>query len=368
VPHHRLRRALVILAVLPFLLGNAPTTAEAALPSDAAGASDLATAAHDFPPGDEGYHTYPEMVSEIHAVAAAHPNIVRLFTIGKSYLGRDLWAAEVSDNVGVNEGETEILFDGLHHAAEHMAAEMPLAILHWLTDGYASNANVKQLVDHRRIWIVFMVNPDGGQYDISGGYYHDWRKNRQPTPGSTAIGTDINRNYGYKWGCCGGSSSNPFSSRYRGPKAWSTPEARAIRDFVKSRVVAGRQRITVGISFHTAGRLVLYPFGYTTDPTPPDMPLLDHQVFVALADSMASRNGYTPEQGSTLYITDGSEGSWLYGRQHIFAFVFELTNTDNPPDEQIGLETELNRTAIFYLITHAPCPYAVVGRADMCTH
>jgi hypothetical protein len=293
---------------------------------------------------------------------------VRLFTIGKSYLGRDLWAAEVSDNVGVNEGETEILFDGLHHAAEHMAAEMPLAILHWLTDGYASNANVKQLVDHRRIWIVFMVNPDGGQYDISGGYYHDWRKNRQPTPGSTAIGTDINRNYGYKWGCCGGSSSNPFSSRYRGPKAWSTPEARAIRDFVKSRVVAGRQRITVGISFHTAGRLVLYPFGYTTDPTPPDMPLLDHQVFVALADSMASRNGYTPEQGSTLYITDGSEGSWLYGRQHIFAFVFELTNTDNPPDEQIGLETELNRTAIFYLITHAPCPYAVVGRADMCTH
>ncbi len=365
--HRRLRRAIVALALLPVLLANAPAMADTAIPADAGGPLPHVAAPSNFPPGDEGYHTYAEMVSQIHTVAAAHPHIVRLFTIGKSYLGRDLWAAEVSDHVGVDEGETEILFDGLHHAAEHMAAEMPLAILHWLTDGYRSNAHVTQLVDHRRIWIVFMVNPDGGQYDISGGHYHEWRKNRQPTPGSTAIGTDINRNYGYKWGCCDGSSSNPFNARYRGPKPFSTPEARAIRDFVKSRVVAGRQRITVNISFHTAGRLVLYPFGYTTDPTPPDMPPLDHQVFVKLADEMASRNGYTPEQGSALSITDGSEGSWLYGRQHIFAFVFELTNADFPPDEQIGPETELNRTAIFYLITHAPCPYKVVGRADMCT-
>ncbi len=364
--HPRLRRALVALTLLPVLLANAPSMADAAIPADADGPLPHVTAPTDFPPGDEGYHTYGEMVSEIHAVAAAHPHIVRLFTIGKSYLGRDLWAAEVSDHVGVDEGETEILFDGLHHADEHMAAEMPLAILHWLTDDYGSKPSVTQLVDRRRIWIVFIVNPDGGEFDISGGHYHEWRKNRQPTPGNMAIGTDINRNYGYKWGCCGGSSTDPFNSRYRGPHAWSTPEARAIRDFVKSRVVAGRQRITVNISFHTSGRLVLYPFGYTTDPTPPDMPPLDHKVFVKLADAMALRNGYTAEQGSALAITDGSEGSWLYGSQHIFGFVLELTNSDYPPDEQIAAETERNRTAILYLISHAPCPYAVVGRRDMC--
>jgi hypothetical protein len=365
--HTRLRRALITLALFPVLMGSATSVAEAAIPAGEGGPLPQVAAASDFPPGDEGYHTYAEMVDEIHAVAAAHPQIVRLFTIGKSYLGRDLWAAEVSDHVGVDEGETEILFDGLHHADEHMAAEMPLAILHWLTDGYATTPYVKQLVDHRRIWIVFIVNPDGGEFDISGGHYHSWRKNRQPTPDSTAIGTDINRNYGYKWGCCGGSSSNPFNSRYRGPHAWSTPEARAIRDFVKSRIVAGRQRITVNISFHTSGRLVLYPFGYTYDPTPPDMPPLDHQVFVKLAHDMAATNGYTPEQGSALAITDGSEGSWLYGSQHVFAFVFELTDSAYPSDELIGPETERNRAAVFYLMTHAPCPYAVVGRADKCT-
>jgi hypothetical protein len=112
---------------------------------------------------------------------------------------------------------------------------------------------------------------------------------------------------------------------------------------------------------------VLYPFGYTYDPTPPDMPPLDHQVFVKLAHDMAATNGYTPEQGSALAITDGSEGSWLYGSQHVFAFVFELTDSAYPSDELIGPETERNRAAVFYLITHAPCPYAVVGRADKCT-
>ena len=125
--HTRLRRALITLALFPVLMGSATSVAEAAIPAGEGGPLPQVAAASDFPPGDEGYHTYAEMVDEIHAVAAAHPQIVRLFTIGKSYLGRDLWAAEVSDNVGVNEGETEILFDGLHHAAEHMAAEMPLA-------------------------------------------------------------------------------------------------------------------------------------------------------------------------------------------------------------------------------------------------
>ena len=36
-----------------------------------------------------------------------------------------------------------------------------------------------------------------------------------------------------------------------------------MRDFVRSRVVDGRQRIRTHITFHTAGELVLWPYGYT---------------------------------------------------------------------------------------------------------
>lgn len=55
----------------------------AALPSPAPAA--------DYPARDAGYHSYPEMVRHIKQVAASHPDIVRIFSIGQSHQGRKLW-------------------------------------------------------------------------------------------------------------------------------------------------------------------------------------------------------------------------------------------------------------------------------------
>ena len=235
------------------------------------GAAPASAADPDFPSGQEAFHTYAEMAAEVQAAADAYPAIVERFSIGKSYKGRELWAVKISDNVGTDEPEPEVMLDGLHHADEHMSLEMTLAILRWLTEGYGSSTRITNIVDSREIWIVFAMNPDGATYDIKDGSYHSWRKNRQPTSGSTAIGTDLNRNYDYRWGCCGGASSSPSSSRYRGKSAFSAPETRAFRDFVRSRVIDGRQQIRASMSFHTTGRLVMWPYGYTLTNVPSDM-------------------------------------------------------------------------------------------------
>ena len=87
---------------------------------------------------------------------------------------------------------------------------------------------ITNIVNSREIWIVFTVNPDGAEYDISGGKFHYWRKNRQPTPGTTSIGTDLNRNYGYHWGGGGRTSSNPAAITYRGTERLL--DARGARD------------------------------------------------------------------------------------------------------------------------------------------
>ncbi len=92
----------------------------------------------DFPARDARYHTYPEMVTEIQATQAAHPDIVQLSSIGTSYQGRTIWVAKVSDNVATDEPEPEVMFDGLHHAREHLSLEQTLAILRWLTEGYGN--------------------------------------------------------------------------------------------------------------------------------------------------------------------------------------------------------------------------------------
>ena len=75
---------------------------------------------------------------DIHSVAAAHPNIVKLFSIGKSYKGRNLWAAKVSDHVNVDENEPEVMLDGLHHSREHLAGEQMISLFDLLTGKYGS--------------------------------------------------------------------------------------------------------------------------------------------------------------------------------------------------------------------------------------
>src|SRR4029077_20760049 len=119
-----------------------------------------AAAANDFPAADSGYHTYPEVVADIQTVAAAHPDIVSLFSIGKTYQGRDIWAAKISDNVATDEAEPEVLLDGGHHAREHLTVEQALYLLHLLADNYGTDPQITNLVNSREIWIIFAVNPD----------------------------------------------------------------------------------------------------------------------------------------------------------------------------------------------------------------
>jgi hypothetical protein len=354
--HHRAKRLAIGLAVA--ISGAFPFVAAQPV------------AAADFPGYDSGYHNYAEMVAEIKATQAAHPNIVAVHSIGKSYQGRDIWVAKVSDNVAIDEAEPEVLFDSLTHAREHLSLEQNLALLHWLASGYGTDARITHIVNEREIWIVFAVNPDGAEYDLTGSPFRSWRKNRQPNPGSTAIGTDINRNYGYHWACCGGSSASKSSLTYRGSGPFSTPEARAIRDFIDSRRIGGRQQIKTAITFHTSGEQILWPYGYTYTDVPADMTTDDHAALVALGKRMAATNGYTAMQSSSLYITDGDEIDWAYGLQHIFMYTMELypkgVTSDAqfyPADELIGPQTARNKAAILMLIEAAGCPYSLIGKA-----
>lgn len=322
----------------------------------------------DFPGADSAYHNYNEMVAKINGAASNYPNIVQKFSIGRSYEGKELWAVKISDNVAIDEAEPEVLYTSLHHAREHLTVEMALYTLDLFTQGYGSDSRITNLVNNREIYIVFNINPDGGEYDISTGSYKSWRKNRQPNSGSTYIGTDLNRNYGYKWGCCGGSSGTKSSETYRGASAFSAPETAAMRDFINSRVISGKQQIKALITFHTYSELILYPYGYTYTDVPSDMTADDWNVFKTMAGAMAQTNGYSPQQSSDLYITDGDMTDWAYGAHKIFAFTFEMYPKSSspgfyPPDEVISRETSRNKEAVLYLADKASCPYSVIGKS-----
>ncbi len=320
----------------------------------------------DFPPADSQYHNYAEMTSEINNVVAANPGVISKTVIGRSFQNREIWALKISDNVGVDENEPEVLFTHHQHAREHLTVEMAIYLVHLLVE--STDTQVRNLVNSREIWIVPDMNPDGGEFDISTGSYAGWRKNRQPNSGSSNIGTDENRNWNYNWGCCGGSSGSTGSETYRGASAESTPEVRTVADFVRSRVVGGKQQITVGIDFHTFSELVLWPYGYTTANTAPGMSQDEYNAHATLGQRMAQTNGYTPEQASDLYITDGSIDDWLWGNQRIYSYTFEMFPASGglsgfyPADEQIVPQTTRNRAAVLMLLDFADCPKRVIGQ------
>ncbi|TXS53188.1 zinc carboxypeptidase [Streptomyces sp. uw30] len=328
---------------------------------------------NDFPSGDSRYHNYAEMTSEINSIISANPSIASQRVIGTSYQGRNITAIKISDNVGSDEAEPEVLFTHHQHAREHLTVEMALYLLRELTSDYGSDSRVTSMVNNREIWIVPDLNPDGGEYDIATGSYRSWRKNRQPNSGSSAVGTDLNRNWNYRWGCCGGSSGSTSSETYRGTSAESAPEVKVVANFVRSRVVGGVQQIKAGVDFHTYSELVLWPFGYTYSDTTTGMTADDRNAFAAVGQKMAASNGYTPEQSSDLYITDGSIDDWLWGNQKIFSYTFEMYPRSGgggfyPPDEVIERETARNRDAVLQLLENADCMYRSIGKeAQYCS-
>ena len=313
----------------------------------------LSDAPDDFPPPDSNYHNYAEMVANMQAVAAAHPTKVHLFSLGTSYDGQDIIGARVSNDATDNLSEPGVFYVGQHHAREHMTVEVVLSLLHRFVD----KPMARNLINTRQIYFVPSLNPDGSEYDIATGQYRFWRKNRQPDQG--IYGTDLNRNYSYNWGCCGGSSGNRSSETYRGAAAFSTPEDSRMRDFI-----VAHPNITTGISYHSYGDLILYPYGYTDEDIPPDMDPIDHQTFVAMGAEMARTTGYWPQQSSDLYITDGDWNDWMYGTMDRYPITIELSGYGYgfyPPDEYIAQETTKNHQAAIFVAQIADCPTKIVG-------
>ena len=145
------------------------------------------------------------MTAELNALAAANPAIVRVRASAPPTRAASMVAIKISDNVGDRRGRAR----GPVHArpARPRAPDgrdgaLPANLLR----RRHRPARHRPSVNTREIWIVPNMNPDGSEYDIATGSYRSWRKNRQPNAGSTAVGTDLNRNWGFNWGCCGGSS------------------------------------------------------------------------------------------------------------------------------------------------------------------
>src|ERR1041385_3128627 len=307
-----------------------------------------------------GYKTVEEIYAFLDQKVAQFPNLVEKIDIGDSWCkshpgscvlpspwnGYDLYVLHIT-NRKIPGPKPVFWADGDIHAREIATPEVVMRMIDYLLNNYDTNADVHWLVDYHDIWLMPEVNPDGHHIVEAGGnspYYY--RKNGNNVGGGgcswppTAFdhfGVDNNRNFPFKWGCCGGSSGAVCDQTYRGTSAGSDPETIAIVNKIRTLVADQRgpgdtdpAPITAtGVyqNIHTNAADNLYTWGWTTTQMPNFAET--NNIAAHMAAPNAGGNGYS--YGSIqdqLYPVDGGSIDWAYGELGMAAFSTELGGQD----------------------------------------
>lgn len=285
-------------------------------------------------PGFPCYRTVEQTVSDAEALVAEHPTLASLIDIGDSWvrlngpgLGYDLWVLRLT-NSAVGGDKPKFYAQGSIHAREYTTAETVMRFAERLLGAYGVDADATWLLDEHEIHLLLFANPDGRKQAETG---ISWRKNANNNhcTGTNDRGIDLNRNFDFQWGCCGGSSTSACSQTYRGPSAASEPETQAMQAYVASiypdqrdpdlNAPAPDDATGLFLDIHSFGQVVLSSWGFQSGGgNPPNGDQL-----LTLARKYGFYPGYSATLGST-GIVDGSTKDWSYGELGVPGYTIEL--------------------------------------------
>jgi carboxypeptidase T len=330
-------------------------------------------------PGYPCYRTVEETYASAAALAAAHPGLVTWTDVGDSWEkatstepdlpGYDLWVLRLT-NSALPGPKPKLFLLASIHAREYAPAELATRFAEHLVGSYGLDADVTWLLDHHEVHLVLQGNPDGRKIAEGGTL---WRKNTDNDDGCTdpnRWGTDLNRNYEFAWGCCGGSSSDPCRETYRGPVSASEPETATVQAYVRAQYpdqrlpdLAAAAPVTatgVFVDLHSYGELVLWPWGFTETQAP------NGAALQTLGRKMAYWNSYTPEQASEMYFTDGTTDDFAYGDLGLAGYTIEVGSKFF--EDCTRFEGEIlpdNLPALIYAAKAARTPYQTPAGPDV---
>lgn len=316
------------------------------------------------------HHNYKEMRKLMKRVNEDCPNITRVYSIGKSYLGLKMYVMEISDNPGQHElGEPEFRYVAGMHGNEVVGRELMLNLMEYLCQEYKKdNPRVVRLITETRIHLLPSMNPDG--YEMAyklGSELSGWgigRWNYQ--------GLDLNHNFADLNTPLWEAEDNeqvpehfpnhyiPIPEYYTMENATVAPETRAIIDWMQ------KIPFVLSANMHGGELVVSYPYDMTRSywMARELTPTADDAMFRWLATVYASSHRVMADDnrrichydnfmrlgniinGADWHTVAGSMNDFSYLHTNCFEVTIELSCDKFPHQQELPIEWENNKESL----------------------
>jgi hypothetical protein len=262
------------------------------------------------------YQSFDQMTEKLKQLVSQHPDIAKLYSIGKSVEGRDLWVVKISDNVEVDEVEPEFKYISTMHGDEIVGRELMVRFIEDILKLYdQQDCDITSLVNNTEIFIMPSMNPDGTK-----------RKRR-----GNAKGRDLNRSFP-------DFTSDPDNSWDRRPQE--------VIEIMKWQL---NRNFSLSANFHGGAVVVNYPWDTTYTRHPFDRLVTslsrEYASYVPeMRDSNSFADGIT--NGADWYSIDGGMQDWSYYWHGDLQVTVELSMRKWPSFETIDHYYQENRFSL----------------------
>lgn len=262
------------------------------------------------------------------AVAELPEEYARVFTFGRSVLGKNLLC------VAIGEGERKIFLNGAHHALEWITATL---LASWCADyteaikngGKIGCTDALSLCRQVTFFVAPMINPDGVDIVVNGLLPDNPRygavlamlngENPSEVWQANINGVDLNHNYDalfYEYASLARNEGygSPGPRRYPGAFPFDQPETAAVRELVLA------EEFPFAAAFHTQGEVIYWSF--------------NGRGFEREGASLALSSGYALDTAEGISSYSGFK-DWYLEKFDLPAFTVEAGKGQNPlPFEQ----------------------------------
>lgn len=112
---------------------------------------------------DFKYYKHEEMRSFLENIQKQYPNLVKIEEIGKTYEGRSIWVAKITNFEQSDKEKSAYYVEANIHAGEVSGSTNSLYIIHYLANYYGKEKIITDLLDKFAFYVVPRISADGSE-------------------------------------------------------------------------------------------------------------------------------------------------------------------------------------------------------------